>query len=384
VRVPGPVRMAWREVALPSDPRGRATVRAVTACGGSRYAAGAIVAPGGRTTPAVWASRGGAAFTSMRVEPRSYYGRTNVLSTLACRSGVLVAVGADAGGAHGNLRISTWYAEPGGPLREHPAGLDLFGGSAGIGVGAITAGVPGFLLAGARVDRTGGAGAAVWTSPDGRVFTVRDGAAALESGSAGTTELRAVAPAGTGYVGVGDLTPPRSPGAARDPIAWTSPDGVSWRRVAFPATSADDLLLAVAPERGPVAGGAGTASAGSGAGLIAVGTSGSRYTVWSAREDGTGWHRVATFGDTGASVAVPTVPSLVTARGTTYAVVTTAGGYRMWRGRGANWTQVGLPVGVPVQPQRSGPRTVVATADATDVMIATDDGTGARIWVTPA
>ena len=86
----------------------------------------------------------------------------------------------------------------------------------------------------------------MWTSGDGVTFMLRDGVPALESdGRIGRTEMNAAAPVGDAFVGVGAVTPPNSPLAARDPIAWTSVDGASWRRIAFPHTASDDSLLSV-------------------------------------------------------------------------------------------------------------------------------------------
>lgn len=361
----------WRTVALPTDPRGRATIRAVAGCDGRWYVAGAILLANGATAPAAWISSDGSTFARMAIKPVSYYGIRDTLNGITCRGNRVVAVGASNGGAHGNPRTSTWLSIAGGPLIEKPAGFELYGGENAIGVGAITAGKSDFLIVGARIDVNGGAGAAVWTSGDGATFTLRDGVPALESdGRIGRTEMNAAAPVGDAFVGVGAVTPPNSPLAARDPIAWTSVDGASWRRIAFPHTASDDSLLSV----GQVGGNA-----------LAIGTGDQRFIVWAADPSGTSWHRTASFGATAtSSTTVPAVPSVVTTgAGIAYVVVSTAAEYQLWRGAGPSWTRVALPETVPSDPVRSGPRLVCAAVNGSELMLATDDGTAAHLLFAP-
>jgi len=361
--------LAWHAVTLPADPRGRDMVRAVSQCDGTWYAAGAILTSDGTTVPAAWASRDRVTFTPIRVSPVSYYGARDAFTTLACRGGSLVALGSSAGGAHGNPRPSTWLSTGGGPLTEHPAGFELFGGENQIGLGSMSAGPAGFLLTGARIDRTGGAGAAVWTSPTGRVFTLHDGDPGLESDvDHGITEISAAAVLGGGFLGVGDITPPHSAMAARDPLAWTSPNGVTWQRIPFPRTAADDMLLNAVSD---------------GSGVTAVGTDGSRFTAWTASASATGWRQVGGFGEVahGTGTQTPAVPSIVsTGTGIAYAVVSTAAEYQLWRGHDGTFTRVALPEAVSATPVRAGPRVVVAASAGPELMLGIDDGTTAHIW----
>jgi hypothetical protein len=363
-RHPKAETLPWRTVALPPDPRGRDVIRAVAACPGHWYVSGAILAPDGTTAPALWTSRDGVDFTPMPVEPVSYYGPHNILFDVACRGGDVVAVGAMNGGVHGNPRTSTWVSLDGGPLREKPSGLPLYGGENAIGVGPLTAGTPGFLITGDRVDRRGGPGAAVWTSPDGVTFTIRDGDPALESDAAGGTAIAAATPVDDAYAAVGSITPPGSPLAARDPLAWMSSDGVTWRRLPFPHTAADDPLFDIVQ---------------SGRSLVAVGTDGHRFDEWTAGVDGTGWRIAAWFGTVTDAPTLPGAPSLVASGGDAYAVISTSSAYELWR-LGPTPVRVALPETVSAAPVRSGPRTVVAAASGPELMVAADDGTAAHLW----
>jgi hypothetical protein len=359
--------LPWRTVVLPKSPSGRDVVRAVTACNGHWYIAGGILHPDGTTAPALWTSQDGANFAAMRIVTISFYGPLDALSTVTCHGGDVVAIGASSGGAHGNLRTSTWLSTAGGPLTEMPSGFELFGGGNEIGVGTVTAGPPGFLIVGARVDRSGGVGAAVWTSPDGTAFTLHDGDPALESDARGATEVYAAAPVAGGFVAVGAITPPHSPLAARDPIAWTSPDGSAWQRHALPHTTVDDSLLDVAQLAGNV---------------LAIGTDGTQFTVWTADPTAAGWHVTARFGALARTTTIPLASSLVvTGSDTAYTVVSTSASYELWHGGiGGTWQQVALPETVSAAPVRSGPRVVAAAANGTELMVAADDGTAAHLW----
>ena len=317
----------------------------------------------------MWESTDGVSFTAMTVKPVSYYGPTNVLFSVACHGGTVVAVGADSGGVHGNPRTSTWISTGGGPLNEITSGLGLYGGEDAIGIGGISGGDGGFLIVGDRVDASGGPGAAVWTSPDGVVFTLRDAVPALESDARGVVEAQAATPIGKGFVAVGGIRPPDSQLAARDPLAWTSPDGQTWQRQSFPHTAGDDLLLSVAEV---------------GSGSLAISTDASGFEARAADANGTGWHRTARFGSlqTDATTVVQ-VPSLVAIGSKAYAVVSNPSQFQMWRGgTDGSWTQVALPETVSATPLSSGPRVVRAASAGTELMVAADDGTSAHIWFT--
>jgi hypothetical protein len=366
--------LAWRAVALPVDPRGRDVIRAVAACGGRWYVAGGILSPTGTTAPALWASSDGTSFTALPIQPRSAYGPSHVLSTVACRRGDVVAVGASNGGAHGNPRTNTWHATGSGPLVEAPFVFTRFGGPDAVGVGPIAGGPAGYLIAGTRVDATGGAGAAVWPSVDGRDFTLVDADPALESGARGNTEANGAAVLAHGFVVVGAVTPPASRLAARDPLVWRSSDGRHWQRIMLPATPADNPLQRVTSTP---------------TGLLAAGTDSTRFAVWTADPTGATWRRSAYFGATAPGPSVPMVTSLVagseiggTGPTTAYAVVSDGASFQLWRGTASAWQLIVLPEAVPAAPVASGPRVVAATASEGQLMLGIDDGTAAHVWFT--
>ncbi|MFG1704036.1 WD40/YVTN/BNR-like repeat-containing protein [Nonomuraea sp. M3C6] len=98
----------------------------------------------------------------------------------------------------------------------------------------VTAGKPGYVLAGESRDQSGSASAAMWFTPDLRKFTR---SAKLPQGGSGVRIYDAIA-SGDGYVAVGGS----GPADQESSVVWHSDDGVNWssrKRVAPPdATSA--------------------------------------------------------------------------------------------------------------------------------------------------
>lgn len=366
---PAPSGLSWQQAHLPTDPRGRAEVRDLTACAGHWYAAGALITPGGTTAPALWSSVDGLNWTALVTKPISAYGPTHVLNSVACDGRHVVAVGTSNGGAHGNPRTGTWISPVGSDtLTEVAAPFEQYGGPDAIGVGRISAGGAGWLIVGARIDANGTEGAAVWQSTDGHTFRLIDADTALESDSRGVTEADDALVLAGGYLVVGAITPPASPGSARDPAAWYSTDGQQWQRLSLPATAGDDLLQRAVPVPG---------------GILAIGTDPAGFSAWMAGAAGGDWRRVAQFGRNAGGATVPAVTSLAAAGspGTTFAVVSDSQTYQLWRAsNGTGWTQVPLPVPVLAAPVITGPRVVRVAANANRLVLVTDDGTVARMW----
>ncbi len=325
----------WHRIELPD-----ATLRAITHCDDGWYAVGATTAGGNH--PALWFSADGRSFRALRVRPISVYGPQNVLYSVACDSSHVVAVGAAIGGAHGNPRTSTWVAPlgPDATLTEVNASFETYGGPDAVGVGPVSAGPRGFLIVGGRVDANGLAGAAVWQSPNGESFRLVDDDPALESGTAGNTEVHGAYVGPDGFVAVGGIGT-----TSRDPAVWTSPDGLSWHRVVVPPSPADDVMEKVIATSD---------------GLLAIGAVGSAFGIWTAPASGTSWSIRGRFGEHPPATSLPRVIDLASAGGDGwYAAIYTGSGYQLWSGTGATVRQVALP------------------SDAGDVAgVATDPATG--------
>jgi hypothetical protein len=293
----------WHEVHLP-DPHPEVT--ALASCSGGWVAAGSS---GG--APALWTSTDASTWRAVPTRAVSAYGPVQQFSAVACDGDTIVAIGSAAGGAHGNLRTSTWYGTSGGPLVEVPAPFELYGGPRAIGVDRVVVGPRGWLIIGARTDANGLAGAAVWHSTDGRTFDLVDADPALESDARGQTVAFA------GYASAGGFTVVGSTGlATRTPLVWTSPDGLHWQRSAVPAPARDAELQRITPDG------------------LAVGLAGTGFGAWyRGRPVG----RFGTFAGTG-------LPAVLDLAGSD-ALVFTGQRYELWTttDHGAHWSALSLP-----------------------------------------
>jgi len=156
-------------------------------------------------------------------------------------------------------------------------------GSAAIPPQLITHGPAGWLALG-----TG----ASWTSPDGKTWTQVPASFPTKTGD----QVAGLAATAKGFIAVGDNVPKNNPGL-RNPVVWTSPDGVTWQRF-----SNSRLPLPV-PHGGRALRIRGVATHGSDVlvygNMIAPVTTGKgkhkhtsstvRYTLWSSSNDGSSW-----------------------------------------------------------------------------------------------
>ncbi|MEU3456084.1 hypothetical protein ABZ671_21175 [Micromonospora sp. NPDC006766] len=360
-----PLRPQWRALTLPVPPGapGRLLPRDVVACAGRWFVVGAVADPAGETRPAAWASADGLSWSSVPVAASSFYGRRHVLYAAACRQGRLGALGARGGGSHGNPRPGTWVQAADGTLREVTAPFELYAGPRAVSVSRLVAGADGWVVVGSRAD-----GAAVWTSPDGERFTLREGVPELAGDGRGRTiglDGVAVPP---GWLVVGAVLPPRA--TATSPLAWFSADGRAWRRLALPASDGRSQAQRVA-----LVGGA----------MVAAGPVRDGFGVWrAALPDGgagwvgdAGWRRVGGFGVAGAGVS--SVRALVSVGGGGLVAVTSDGrGHALWFSvdAGGSWRPMVLPVAVP----DGGDSAAAVAFDGGRLVLVTDDGAGSRAW----
>lgn len=351
---PEPLGPAWQSVTLPAPPGepGRVLVRDAVACAGRWYVVGGLVDAAGETRPAAWTSGDGASWSALPVAPVSFYGRRHLLSAAACRDGRLAAFGARNGGVHGNPRAGTWTQTPDGRLREVAAPFELYGGPRAVSVSRLAAGPGGWLIVGSRVD-----GAAVWTSPDGERFTLREGVPELAGDDRGRTVAYDAVAVPSGWLVVGAVLP--AGGAALAPLAWTSADGRAWRRAELPAPDGRGQAQRVASVGGAV---------------VAVGPVRDGFGVW--RLAGDRWRRVGGFGTAGPGVS--SVDAVVPAGRGLVAVTGDGGGHGLWLSvdSGDLWRTMAMPVAV-----RDAGDTAVAVASQGDrLLLVADDGSASRAW----
>jgi hypothetical protein len=225
----------WQEITVPNP---MATVRDVVHCGDSWVAVGAMrlgadpsVAPneqqGSAFRPAAWRWRDGA-WQEIITKPVSFYGERAILRQVACKGNDFAVLGGASGGAHGNLRITTWFAQDGRDLIQNPLeDFEMFGGNSAIGVEQMVSFDGGYLMAGNWRHESGKPGPAVWLSPDGRSWRrlPEDPALASADGSARQAN---------GAVSFGDrvlLLGEQRSGSKEVPFVATTTDGQAWRPV---------------------------------------------------------------------------------------------------------------------------------------------------------
>ncbi|MEH1099368.1 hypothetical protein [Micromonospora sp. CPCC 205561] len=350
----GPLRPGWEPLTLPAPQGapGRALLRDAVACAGRWYVVGGLADAAGETRPAAWSSADGVSWSALPLAASSFYGRQHVLYAAACRDGRLAALGAKNGGAHGNPRTGTWSQATGGALREAPAPFELYAGPRAVSVARLAAGPGGWLIAGARVD-----GAAVWTSPDGERFTIREGVAELAGDGRGRTVAYDAVAAPSGWWVVGAVLPPGTTALA--PLAWSSADGRAWRRVALPAPDGRGQAQRVASAGGAV---------------VAVGPVRAGFAAW--RLAGDEWRRAGGFGAAGPGVS--SVDALVPAGRDLVAVTGDGDGHGLWLSAdsGDSWREMAMPTVVP-----DAGNSAVAVASLGDrLLLVADDGEGSRAW----
>ncbi|MFG1606355.1 hypothetical protein [Actinoplanes sp. NPDC049265] len=353
-----PVAIAWRPATLSAPDA--IMLRESATCGGAFFVVGALRDKTGGTRPAGWTSRDGAMWSPMTFAPVTYYGERNVMYSVACANGRIVALGAKSGGAHGNPRTSSWQQGTDGVLHEVKAPFELFGGPQAMTVSRLAAGPSGFLITGNRMS-----GTAAWVSPDGAGFDIVERAPGLASDQVGETFGFDAAAAPPGWVMVGGVIPKGR--IDRDPLGWRSDDGRTWTRVpSVGATKDYDELQRVTVLDGVP---------------VAVGVRGKTFGAW--RLDGDAWRPAGAFGTVRPGGGT-SVRSLVASHGRLLAVTVTPEGYAGWvsSDRGGTWRPASLP-GVP-----AGADHAVALTAAGDggLLLVTDDGREGRIYTaeTPA
>jgi len=215
----------------------------------------------GEETPAVWTSPDGITWSRVPHDEAVFGGDANeAMGGVTVGGPGFVAVGS------GEVGAAVWTSSDGITWTRVPHDDAVFGNS---GMSAVTAGGPGLVAVGDDH---------VWTSPDGITWTrVADVGEEFNAG--------AVITGGPGLVMVGTTFSADSEGeeGSLDAIVWTSQDGITWSRVPY-----DEAIFGDAEMWGVTAGDSGLVAVGrggfSGDDLDAV--------VWTS-PDGITWSRVA-------------------------------------------------------------------------------------------
>lgn len=357
---PEVVTVSWSEHPLPAPDGapGRSMVRDAVACGDGWWVVGAVLLDRPTETrdtrPAAWFSSDRQTWTSVEVDTSTYWGRRAILNSVACSRDRVAVVGARSGGAHGNPRVTT-FREAGDRLVDVPALFIQYGGVTATNVGPIAGGAAGWLITG---NRTSGPG--VWFTDDPREFTRVE----AEAGLTDDGDLESLAQ-GAGWSGEEWVLVGSGARTGRhldpDPLAWSSPDGLTWTPEEMPAADGvQDVHRVVALGDGRV---------------LAVGRSEDGFAAWVRDDDG--WGAAVSFGAVADSWrGAPYVSSLVATPVGVLATLSTGDHYQLWQtADGRTWRQVD----VPLEPQTAGDHSLMAAA-GDDLLLVGDAGDGGHVW----
>ena len=352
--------MTWVEHALPAHPgaASRTVLRDAVECGEGWWVAGAVFldrpSETRDTRPALWFSPDREEWQPVPVDARTYWGRRAILNSIACSRDRIAVVGARSGGAHGNPRVTTFWLDD-DTLVDVRAVFTQYGGVSATNVGPIAGGPAGWLITG---NRTSGPG--VWVTDDPREFVRVE----AEPGLTDDGDLESLAQ-GAGWAGEEWVVVGAGARTGRhldpDPLAWTSPDGLTWEPEEMPAADgAQDVHRVTLLDDGR---------------LLAVGRSGDAYAAWVRDDDG--WQDPVEFGRIADSWrGAPYVASLATTSAGVLATVSTGDHYELWHtGDGSAWQRVD----VPLEPQTAGDHTMSVAAGG-EVLVVADAGDGGHVW----
>ncbi len=283
-------------------------VRDVTDCGGTWYAVGSVPGPGSTARPAGWTSTDGRIWNGLTFVPlkNSFYGPHQVITSVGCGPAGVAMVGSAPGGAHGNLRISTWIQVKSGSMAEVAAPFDTYGGDEAVNTGRVVGGPQGFIITGNR-----SSGAAVWQSRDGRSFQLTE----LKGGVA-----RDAAPAADGsWVVVGGFAQKKTLNQAA--AIWLGP---RWTPATVQSIDGYNDLQRVVRL---------------GDDIVAVGPRGKAFGSWIGH--GNRWTAAGAFGNQGGDVT-----ALSTDGTSLFALVTLGNSRGVWRSEdhAASWRRINAPV----------------------------------------
>lgn len=356
------IEAAWQEVSLPipPGPGSRIILRESVQCAGKWYLVGGVGDPsvtgdyGMETRPAVWVSQDGSRWENVALTPRDYYGERSVFYSAGCREGKIAVIGSKTGGAHGNPRVSSWYQQGDGSLIQVLAEFELYNGPNYMNVSRIVAGPDGWLIAGNRMP-----GAAVWLSPDATEFRILEGAPELASDPRGETWAADAVATPQGWVVVGGML--FRGRTDRDPMSFSSTDGLSWTRTAVAATPEYEEFQRVRSSNGVT---------------WAAGVNGATFGVW--KYAGTAWELKGAFGDLRGGSAAPFIKSFISYGTGLMMAGGTGSAHEIWTSSdGHSWRQVALPAPAPVGAER----TIAINAREQQILMLIDDGQRGRAWL---
>ena len=204
---------------------GQVFMNGVIAGGPGLVAVGSVWGIGGEDA-AVWTSPDGLTWSRVPYDEAIFGGDgRQVMNEVTAGGPGLVAVGYD--GPEGEERAAVWTSPDGVTWSQIPHDEAIFGGRGNLFMNSVAAGGPGLVAVGGTHSWQRGDPAPVWTSLDGITWSrVPDDEAVFDG--VVPQGVNSVAVGGPGLVAVGG---PSSTGDQDVAAVWTSPDGIIWSRV---------------------------------------------------------------------------------------------------------------------------------------------------------
>ena len=84
---------AWQQVTLPVPAGSRAVIRSSATCGDRWYLGGSTATAAGAFSPVIWTSTDLHSWTTLPINPVSYYGKQNTIGILGCQADHVAAIG---------------------------------------------------------------------------------------------------------------------------------------------------------------------------------------------------------------------------------------------------------------------------------------------------
>jgi hypothetical protein len=290
----------------------------------------------------------------MTLQPLTFYGHQAMFYSVGCRAGTIAVLGAKRGGAHGNPRVTNWFVSAPHTLRQVEAAFSLFGGPAAVNVGRIVGGRDGWLIAGNRTS-----GAAVWNSADATDFTLLEGVAPLAGVAGFDTWGSDAVWHRDRWIAVGGVL--RKGRIDRDPIAWSSADGLTWQQQEPSSSTEYEEMQRVAATD---------------AAVVAIGLDGGSFRAWRSA-DGS-WRPAGRFGTT-VGIRPPQTLSLTVIGSKLIATAVNNEGFSAWVSSdvGDSWRQLATPVPLSAANDRS----MVVAGGGGSALLLVDDAQVSRVWI---
>jgi hypothetical protein len=314
----------------------------------------------GRTRPAVWESADAVHWRDVPLHPGDdFYAARAILFSVGCAGGRLAALGAKSGGAHGNPRTATWRQRPDGSMAAVTAAFELFGGPNAVSVSRLAGGPTGYLIAGTRTS-----GAAVWSSRTGASFRIHEHVPGLASTARQHTQAFDAAWWQGAWIVSGVTTDDTGRPTA---TVWRGSGDGAWTAVRLPGgstiTTAERLATG---DHGP----------------LAVGFVDRAFGVWVENDQegrgGPSWSLASTFGRQDPDATSAAYVSGAAWTGSVLAAAYSDGAaYHVAIGPTSGLHDVAPPASVAVR----GDSTVTVAAHEHLLLLLTDDGSSARVWL---